>query len=569
MTAAHDADARLRALYEREWAWRREQFAGADEEDIQALPADHLPQVDPAAQEEREHYWEEVLRQLDALPVDDLSAEARIHHAVFRAQIDELLTEQRFRSWEMPFNSDTAFWTNLGYTARCARHHEFEYTQYLGQLRDIPRYFEQHIANMRAGLARGFSAPRSTLAGIIESVAAVTAAADARDSLFYGPFKQMPAGIPPDRQQQLGEDATQVITHEVVPAHARLLAFLRDEYRPRARTSLAARDLPDGEAWYQAQIRRFTTLDMSARDIHDFGLSEVERLGQEMRHTMRATGFDGTLTAFLQQLRNDPALHPHSANELLREAAWIAKRVDGRIGRYIGHLPRQPFAIEPVPDELAPFYTGGRGGPGMYLLNTYDLPSRTLFTLTALTLHEASPGHALQMALANEMHGLPAFRRLVHLPAYTEGWALYAERLGVEMGMYETTHDHFGYLTFQVWRAARLVVDTGLHQFGWSREKARAYLRDHTAMGEHEITTEVDRYISWPGQALSYYLGQMQFVHARAMAEQSLGEKFDLRAFHDTVLATGSVPLPVLRQCVERFIAEVGHASPATRTGPD
>ncbi|WP_295918995.1 DUF885 family protein, partial [uncultured Xanthomonas sp.] len=244
--------------------------------------------------------------------------------------------------------------------------------------------------------------------------------------------------------------------------------------------------------------------------------------------------------------------------ELLKDAAWIAKRVDGKIGDYIGRLPRQRFAIEPVPADLAPFYTGGRGGPGIYLVNTYDLPSRPLYNLAALTLHESSPGHALQMPLAAEQDNLPDFRRYTFISAYGEGWAVYSEYLGQEMGMYDTPYDRFGYLTYQMWRACRLVIDTGIHHDGWTREQAQAFLRDNTALSEHEVTTEVDRYIAWPGQALSYYLGELNILELRRKAEQALGEKFDIRAFHDAVLETGSVPLPVLEQRIDRFIAEGG-----------
>jgi uncharacterized protein (DUF885 family) len=284
----------------------------------------------------------------------------------------------------------------------------------------------------------------------------------------------------------------------------------------------------------------------------------VATIHAEMEQAIRDSGFKGSFAEFLHYLRTDPTFYPKSADELLKDASWIAKRVDGKIGNYIGRLPRQRFAIEPVPADLAPFYTGGRGGPGIYLVNTYDLPSRPLYSLAALTLHESSPGHALQMPLAAEHEGLPDFRRYTYISAYGEGWALYSERLGVEMGLYDTPYDRFGYLSYQMWRACRLVVDTGIHHLGWTREQAQAFMRDNTALSEHEIETEVDRYIAWPAQALSYYLGEMAIVDARAKAEKALGPKFDLRAFHDAVLSLGSVPLPVLQQRIDRFIAQGG-----------
>jgi uncharacterized protein (DUF885 family) len=555
--ASHDHAGRFRALSSQEWTWRQAQFAGADEEDVQAQLADHLPRVDAATQSLRERCWTDVLNQLDAIPVDALHRDEQVSYLVYRNQVETLLADQHFRTWQMPFNSDTSFWGNLGFTARRPLRNADDYRRYIGLLRDIPRYFDEQIANMRAGLARGFSVPRITLAGRDQAIAAV-AQAQGTDSLFYTPFRQMPAGIPADEQARLRAAGLAAIHDAVAPAHARLLDFIRNVYMKQARDSLAAEAMPDGKAFYRAQIRKYTTLDMSPDAIHALGLREVARLHAEMAQAIGETGFKGSFAGFLHELRTDPKFYPKSADELLKQAAWIANRVNGKIGQYVGRLPRQRFVIEPVPADLAPFYTGGRGGAGYYMVNTYDLPSRPLYALTALTLHESSPGHGLQMPLAAEHEGLPAFRRHTYLSAYGEGWALYSERLGVEMGMYDTPYDRFGYLGYQMWRACRLVVDTGIHHLGWSRQQALAYMRENTALGEHEIETEVDRYIAWPGQALAYYLGEMAIVDARARAEKALGERFDLRAFHDTVLALGSVPLPVLQQQVDRFIAHGG-----------
>ena len=565
--AADDADARFRAIYMQEWQWRQAQFAGGDDEDSSGKPAAHLPKVDPATQAERERYWADVLKRLDAISPKELRGDDPVNYAVYRNQVETLLADQRFRTWEMPFNSDTAFWTNLGFTARKPMRTTEDYRRYLGQLRDIPRYFDEQIANMRSGLARGFSVPRVTLAGRDQSIADV-ANAKGDDNLFYTPFRKMPDIIPAAAQEELRAQARTAIREQVVPAYAKLLDFMRNTYMKQARTTLAAEAMPDGKAFYRAQIREFTTLDLSPDEIHTIGQKEVERIRAEMDEAIRDSGFKGSFAEFLHYLRTDPKFYPKTADELLKDAAWIAKRVDGKIGQYIGRLPRQRFAIEPVPPDLAPFYTGGRGGPGIYLVNTYDLPSRPLYSLTALTLHESAPGHALQMPLAAEHEGLPDFRRYTYISAYGEGWALYSERLGVEMGMYDTPYDRFGYLSYQMWRACRLVVDTGIHHLGWTREQAQAFMRDHTALSEHEIETEVDRYIAWPGQALSYYLGEMAIVEARAKAEKALGERFDLRTFHDVVLSLGSVPLPVLQQRVDRFIAEGGKSPYAEAKAP-
>ncbi|MCW6027091.1 DUF885 family protein [Stenotrophomonas sp. SRS1] len=554
---ANDAAARFKALYTREWTWRAQQQAGGDDENGGGRPADHLPKVDPATQDMRTAYWQQVLKELDTVAQAQLPAVDQVNYQVYRQQIEVLLDQQRYRAWEMPFNSDTAFWTDLGFTARGTFHSADDYRRYLAQLADIPRYFNDQTANMRAGLARGFSQPRVTLTGRDQSIADV-AQATGEANLFYTPFKQMPASIPAAQQAQLRQQALAAISGSVIPAYSALLRFMREEYVPKARTTLAGEALPDGKAYYRAQIREFVTRDMSPAQIHQIGLDEVARLRAEMQQVMDEVGYKGSFADFLTFLRTDPQFYAKTPQELLNHAAWIAKTMDGNLGRYFGRVPRQRFTIKPVPDDLAPFYTGGRGGLDTYWLNTYNLPSRPLYVLPALTLHESSPGHSLQMSLAAEDTGLPDFRRYTYISAYGEGWALYCEYLGQEMGMYTTPYERFGYLTYQMWRAARLVIDTGVHSQGWSREQALAYLRDNAALSEHEITTEVDRYIAWPGQALSYYLGELEILTLRRKAEVALGERFDIRHFHDAVLSLGSVPLPVLEARIDRFIAEGG-----------
>jgi uncharacterized protein (DUF885 family) len=548
------ADARFRAVYEAEWNWRREQLAA--EEDSTAPVADRLPKVDPASQEARRVYWEATLAKVKALDRASLSAEAQVNYDIYRAQLQVLIDGQRFRDFEMPANSDSTFWTDLGYTARRPFRTLIDYQHWIAQMRDIPRYFDEQMAQMRAGLKRGFTPPRVTLEGRDASITAVTNATP-EASLFYTPFKEMP-GIAPDKQAALRAEALTTIRDAVQPAYVKLLAFMRDEYLPGTRTTLAAESLPDGAAYYRAKIREFTTLDMDPADIHKLGESEVARLHAAMLEQMHATGFTGDFPAFLRFLRSDPRFYARTPQDLLMHAAWIAKVFDGKAATYFGYLPRARFAIKPVPDDLAPFYTAGRGGPGVYLLNTYDLPSRPLYNLAALTLHESAPGHAFQIPIAMEHKGQPDFRRLSYISAYGEGWALYCEQLGDEMGMYETPYDRFGMLGYQIWRAVRLVVDTGVHAQGWTREQALAYMREYTALPEREIGTEVDRYIAWPGQALSYYLGERTILEGRARAEKALGQRFNLRAFHDAVLELGSVPLPVLTARIDRFIADGG-----------
>ncbi|HVY80236.1 MAG TPA: DUF885 family protein [Steroidobacteraceae bacterium] len=548
------ADQAFRKISSEEWQWRQQQLA--DDEDGQLPIMDHLPRVDPQSQAERLRHWEDVLKQLDALNHAALSPPEQLNFDIYRRQIEVLITSQRFRDFEMPANSDTAFWTDLGYTARRPFKTLQDYRNWLAQMRDIPRYFHEQMDEMRAGLKRGFTPPRVTMEGRDASLTNVTEAAP-EATLFYTPFKEMP-GISDADRATLRAEAVRTIRDEVQPAYVELLKFMRTEYVPGTRTTLAAYDLPDGQAYYRAKIREFTTLDLEPAAIHALGESEVARLHEEMLKVMRQTGFEGDFPAFLKFLRTDPQFYAKTPEELLMRGAWIAKRFDGKAPQFFGYLPRSRFTIRPVPDDLAPFYTAGRGGPGVYLINTYNLPSRPLYSLTALTLHESAPGHAFQMPIAAEHKEQPEFRQHTYISAFGEGWALYCEKLGVEMGMYETPYEYFGMLSYQIWRAARLVVDTGIHSQGWTREQAIRYMLEYTALPEHEIETEVDRYIAWPAQALSYYLGEMAIVKAREKAEKALGSRFNIRAFHDTVLELGSVPLPVLEARIDRFIAEGG-----------
>ncbi len=555
--AATNSDARFKAVYTKEWAWRQEQYAARDESDKRQPIVDHLPKMDPAAEAARLLLWEEVLKEVDAIPRGALSPKEQIDYDVYRPQLAALIASERFREYEMPVNSDTAFWSNLAETARGDFHSVQDYKNYVKLLGDVPRYFREETGEMRAGLKRGFTPPRVTLAGRDASIAAVVNAKP-EDSLFLEPFKTNGLNLPATEWNELRADTLRAVRESVIPAYRDLLKFMRDEYIPHARASLAAESLPDGKDYYRSKILEFTTLDLDPASIHETGLAEVARIHAEMVKAMRASGFKGDFPAFLIFLRSDSKFYAKTPLELMKDAAWIAKTFDAKAALYFGMLPRARFAIKPVPADIAPIYTAGRGGPGVYLLNTYDLKSRPLYNLTALTLHESAPGHAFQIPLAAERKDLPDFRRQTYISAYGEGWALYCEHLGLEMGMYDTPYDVFGMWGYQIWRAARLVVDTGIHSQGWTRDQAIAYLKENTALPEREIGTEVDRYISWPGQALSYYLGEMAILKARAKAEKALGSKFNLRAFHDAVLEVGSVPLPVLEARIDRFIADGG-----------
>ncbi len=548
-------DAKFAAIWQAEWQWR---VAERIADDDPAAVDPHLSDPSATAHARRAAYWADVSRRLDGVAEDRLSPAARIDFQVYRNQIATFLDEERFREWEKPVNGDSAFWSDLQYGARGSfARGEPDYRAYLSRLADQPRYIDAQIANMRAGLARGFTPPKVVMAGRDRPVAAI-AEAQPTATVYYEPFAKLPATLPEATRRDLQAQARRVIAQAVIPAHQRLLTFLRGSYLPGLTETLAAEAYPNGPAYYRSRIRAFTTLDLSSDQIHAIGLAEVAKIRAEMEVIRREVKFAGDLPAFLTFLRTDPRFYAKTPDALLKEAAWLAKRFDGMAPRWFGRLPRGRFEIRPVPDDIAPFYTAGRGGAGVYLVNTFDLPSRPLFQLPALTLHESAPGHSFQISLSAENKTLPAFRRNSYISAFGEGWALYTERLGDEMGFYRDPYERFGMLSYQMWRAAGLVIDTGLHAKGWSRERALAYFRDNTALSEREITTEVDRYIGWPGQALSYYLGQLAIQRARGKAERALGPKFDIRAFHDTVLALGSVPLPVLEAQIDRFIAAGG-----------
>lgn len=552
--AASPEDAAFQHIYQTEWTWREAQHL-VDEDDDKIEP--DLPDVGARAQAARLAYWTRVMGDLDRIAPKTLSVKAQLNYAVYKPQIQSLINEERFRQYEMPVNGDSAFWSDLAGIAETPFKNRTDYENFLSLMTELPRYFLQQEDNMRAGEARGFTPPKVTLEGRDQAIRSVAEAKSPDDTPYFKPFKSFPSAISPAEQAALQAQARAVIAAKVIPAYAGLLRVFDDDYVPHARTTLAAEELPDGKAYYQSQILEYTTTELTPDQIHQIGLQQIAKIRAEMLATMQASGFKGTLPQFLHFLRTDPQFYAKTPSELLKDAAWIAKTFDGKASSWFGYLPRARFAIRPVPADIAPFYTSGRGGPGVYLVNTYDLPSRPLYALTALTLHESAPGHAFQIPIAEERKDLPPFRR-EYISAYGEGWAVYCERLGQEMGMYETPYDTFGMLSYQAWRAARLVVDTGLHSQGWTRAQAVAYLSENTALSDHEVQTETDRYISWPGQALSYYLGEMAIFDARHRAEAALGSKFNIRAFHDDVLETGSVPLPALQQHVDAFIARGG-----------
>lgn len=538
---ASAADPQLRAIYDAEWQWRQQEFAQTSD-GLRSKEGDHWPDVSPAAWSRRKAYWTDVLARVARIPVAQLSPAERLNGAVLTESLRAQVAAIGWKTYEAPLNSDSFFWAEARPYA--ALETEADYRRYLGRLRDLPRWFEGNIANMRAGLQRGYSVPRVALEGRDATIVPFTRTGTANP--LWEAFAVMPDSIPAAARAEIGAEAARLIDGVAVPAYARLLAYMQGEYLPATRRTITAAALPDGAAFYRDQIREYTTLDLPSAAIHAIGLAEVARIDADMKATIAATGFKGSFAEFLGFVRSDPRFYARTPQELLGFSALVAKRMDGRLKDVFTVLPRYRFTIQPVPDAIAPTYTSGRGGLSACLMNTHDLKSRPLYNLTALTLHECVPGHSHQATMALEAPDRPAFRRETYFSGYGEGWGLYSEWLGTKLGMYQTPYDEFGRETFEMWRAARLVIDTGLHAMGWSRQQAIEYLAGHTALSQHDVEIEVDRYISWPGQALAYKLGEMKMRALRRKAEAALGDRFDQRLFHDKLLSLGSVPLPVM-----------------------
>ena len=526
---------------------------------------DRLPSVAPADLQRAADRQRATLQRLQAIDGAGLDVPDRISYDMLAREMRDDVADHDFGAWRLPINADSGFHTGF---AELPRYTTFtttrDYRNYLARLRAFPVYVAAQIANMREGLRTGFTLPRVVLDGYDVSIR-THVVEDPEKSVFYAPFRAFPPGVPEADRSALLAEARAAVMDGAVAGYRAFLDFMVHEYIPKTRTTTAAADLPRGREYYAHRVRHFTTLDVTPEEVHQIGLSEVARIRGEMQEVMRQAGFTGDFAAFLQFLRTDPRFYARTPEELLKEASFIAKRMDGKLPSLFGRLPRLPYGVEPVPAHLAPKYTGGRYVPapvggtraGTYWVNTYALESRPLYVLEALTLHEAVPGHHLQIALQQEMEGVPPFRRVAEVGAFVEGWGLYSERLGLEAGFYQDPYRNFGRLTYEMWRACRLVVDTGLHALGWSREKAMDFMAANTALSLHEVRTETDRYISWPGQALAYKMGELKIRELRRMAEKELGPRFDVRAFHDAVLANGAVPLPVLEERIRAYVAAV------------
>jgi uncharacterized protein (DUF885 family) len=562
-SAAADPAPALRALFAEEWQYtlREDPLFATSVGDNRYN--DRLPSQSPADQARRAEHQRQALDRLHAIDRTRLAEPDRVSYELFERELADDLAQFRFKTYRQTITAEGGFHTDF---SRLPEETPLatlqDYDNYLARLRAFPAYARQNTELLREGLATGFTLPRVVMPGYTDAIA-MHVVADVERSVFWKPFAGFPAAVPESERERLRQAGRAAIRDAVVPAYRDFLAFMRDEYIPHARVTIAAADLPAGRELYAFLVRHFTTLDTTPEAVHATGLREVERIHGEMLGVIAQVGFKQGLPAFLEFLRGDARFYPRTPDELLKDAAYIAKRMDGKLPSLFKVLPRQPYGVEPVPADIAPKYTGGRynGAPldghraGTYWVNTYALDTRPLYNLEALTFHEAVPGHHLQIALQKELGGLPDFRRFVYVDAFGEGWGLYSEWLGLEAGFYKDPYSNFGRLSYEMWRACRLVVDTGIHAMGWSRQRAIDYLAANTALSHHEIETEVDRYISWPGQALAYKIGEMKIKELRREAETALGTRFDVRDFHDAVLHNGTVTMPLLERQVHDYIA--------------
>ena len=520
-------------------------------------PAD----ISPQALNKQHQRYSSFLEKTQQYQPAELSQEQKITLLMQQYRLNNYIDQHKFESFKVPLTSEYGFHSALATLPKATRFSTLkDYRDYLTQLKRIKGYIQQNIAYMQQGLEQGYTQPKAVLKDYEASVTPFLVD-KAQDSVFYTPFKTLPSFISKEQAQKLRNQAKAVISSDIVSAYKQYHDFLVDHYIPQARESIAASDWPNGEAYYNNRIKHYTTTDMNAQQVHDLGLNEVKRIRNAMQKIVDELNFDGDIDAFIHFLRTDPQFYAKTPEALLKQASFIAKRADASLPALFEKLPRTPYGVAPVPEDIAPKYTTGRyihaaneTEPGYYWVNTYALDKRPLYALPALTLHEAVPGHHLQISLAKEMSDLPAVRQNTYISAFGEGWGLYSEFLGIEAGIYQTPYDHFGRLSYEMWRACRLVVDTGMHMFGWTRQQAIDYMMKNTALSEHNIKTEIDRYISWPAQALSYKIGEIKIKALRQKAEQALGEQFDVREFHTAVLAHGSVPLFVLEQNINAFI---------------
>jgi len=516
----------------------------------------------------KEHYNKEadfaneLLLELSLIDTSYLNENDKISFKLLSFRLQDIVDYYEFERYLNPLLSDSGFHSSLGYMVRPIYNYD-QAKNYLNKLNAIPDYVDQHFINLREGLAKGVSQPLVIFKGY-ESTYNDHITRDYKDNYFYSPFNNLPDDLSQIQIDSILYEGQKAVEESVIPEFKRIKEFFENEYFPNTRTKIGISEIENGVDYYQNRINFYTTSkSYNADDIHKIGLVEVSRIREEMIKIISDLKFEGNFDDFFKFLRTDERFYAKTPKELLMFARDISKRIDAKLPKFFKTLPRKPYGVAPVPDAIAPKYTGGRyvgtsknsTEPGYYWVNTYDLKSRTLYTIPALTAHEGVPGHHLQGSLNNELgDSIPRFRRNLYLSAFGEGWGLYSEFLADDMGIYTTKYEQFGKLTYEMWRACRLVVDTGIHAMGWTREEAVEYMSKNTALSLHEINTEVDRYISWPGQALSYKIGEIKIRELRKKAKDQLGNKFNIRDFHEVILSQGTVTLSILEERINKYI---------------
>ena len=512
--------------------------------------------------ERRKRELQAPLKVIQSIQRANLGAADQLNHDLFRRNLENAIEGTRFPGEFMPITQLNGVQQGAAQTLEISpRATVRDYQDIISRLNALPAVIDQTLVLLNKGLAAGITPPRITLSDVPQQVKDQMADDPEKNPLLK-PFTEFPADIPETERVRLRKEAAAALRERVIPAFGRLHDFLATKYVLGTRQTIALGDLPDGKAWYAYNVRTITTTSLTPAQIHQIGLSEVKRIRAEMDRVIAQTGFKGSFDAFLIYLRKDPRFYYTNKEDLLRGYRDIAKRLDPELVRYFGKLPRLTYGVLPIPsysERSAPtaYYQPGSptaGRPAYFYANTYALDTRPTWEMEALTSHEAVPGHHLQIALAQEMENVPEFRKYGGYTAFVEGWGLYAESLSGEMGLYKDPYMKFGQLTYEMWRAIRLVVDTGIHSMGWTRQQAIDYFLANAGKNEHDITVEVDRYIVWPGQALAYKIGELKFKELRAYAAKELGDRFDVRAFHDQVLANGTVPLEVLETRVQAWV---------------
>jgi uncharacterized protein (DUF885 family) len=520
-----------------------------------------LPDTSPQANAARTRSLKSFKSQIAAIAPAELSDDGKLNREFLDWAVERQLQRLAFDEARMPFSSDGGFDWTMGYLASSTPMRTLaDGRAWIDRLNAMPAYYQTEIANARRGIKSGFTQPRTTTEMVLAR-ARQQAAAPVENDPMLAPLDKLP--IPEAEREALRAEAAAIVRDKIRPVQAQFATFLEKEYLPASRKGLGARSLPNGERYYAWLVEDQTTTKLTPDQIHQNGLTEVARIRREMDGVMAQAGFKGDFAAFQTFLRTDPQFYATSREDLLEKASEIAKRIDDQLPAWFATLPRLTYGVRPVPADIETNYTTGRyfsGNPklgiaGGYMVNTYKLDQRGLYELPALTLHEAVPGHHLQIALGQEADGVPMFRREADVTAFIEGWGLYAEKLGGEMGIYRNAYERFGRLSYEMWRACRLVADTGIHWKGWSLDQARQCFTENTALSPLNIEVELARYISWPGQALAYKTGEMKIVALREKARAELGEKFDIRRFHDAVLLDGPMPLDMLERRVDAWIA--------------